>query len=477
MTIDNYEEKRRELVELNSNVQGVILREKEQRVEEELERLRNEFFDSCNGDVIYDIPTLNNRIIQNSRLYKFCDCMPKGADLHVHDMSILPAHELVELLITCPEFCINTDRKSYDLVRAVNGEIPSGYIRFCDAVTDGYYTKEEIVYQWTIDSVKESGETVWEYFEKLFSRHDVLSNNPDFARKYYDYTFRYCCRHGIMHIEIHLMLTESQELCSEYVTAIRAAYYDVKKEHPYFTVRIIGTGVKDDNEQLDLTKKCFQNTVSLQKLIKDESNPDSPRNFIIGFDLANEEDSSLPLKTFAPMLLKAKELYPDLKLYIHGGESLDAGNDNLIDAFLLGVTRVGHGLNLYRYPDLHARYVRSEICLEVCPISNQRLGYTRDLRNHPVTEYLKTGLVMALCSDDPTYMEHQELSDDFFAAVVCWGARLSDLKVLAINSIMYSGLDEKDKYKSLGEFKIMWDAFIDSVETQGIGLPEVNEGP
>ena len=152
-----------------------------------------------------------------------------------------------------------------------------------------------------------------------------------------------------------------------------------------------------------------------------------------------------------------------MKLYIHGGESLMADNENLIDAYLLGASRVGHGLNLYRYPDLQSRYVKAEICLEVCPISNERLEYTKDLRNHLATEYLKSGVTMALCSDDPTYMEYQTLTDDFFAATVCWNLDLSDIKQFGVNSIMYSGLDEDYKRIALKNYKILWDAFIDKI--------------
>ena len=462
ITSENYEEERSKLVASNSNLQGVVLSEKEKTVAGYLERLREEFICSCNGDVPYDVPSLRDERIRSSELYRFCHRMPKGADLHVHDMSILPAHELIKLLLTCPECCINTDHSSYDL-RFVRGDVPEGYIRFSDAIRSGFYTEDELVYHWTTDSAEASGKNVWAYFEELFTRHDALSNNPDFAGKYYDYTFRYCARHGVIHIEIHLMLTEELALCEEYVRTIRQAYYAVREEYPYFTVRIIGAGVKDDNESLDMTKKCFRNTAELQSIIKDETDPHNPQNFIIGFDLVNEEDTSLPLRAFAPMLLRVREKYPDMKLYIHSGESLDMGNDNLIDAYLLGITRVGHGLNLYRYPDLHARYVKAEICLEVCPISNQRLGYAKDLRGHPATEYMRTGVSMALCSDDPAYMEYHELTDDFFAAALCWKAGLSDLKLLAINSIIYSGLQDEVKYNSLREFRKLWNEFIDSI--------------
>ena len=161
------------------------------------------------------------------------------------------------------------------------------------------------------------------------------------------------------------------------------------------------------------------------------------------------------------MLLQAKETYPDIHLYMHGGESLSAENENLVDAYLLGVSRVGHGLNLYRYPGLLERYARAEICLEVCVISNQTLGYTRDIRSHPAVEYLRRGVAMALCSDDPVYQENETLTDDFFAAALCWNLNLADLKQLGINSIVYSGLDPREKTELLRAYRGQWNSFID----------------
>ena len=464
ITPENYEEKRRELIKANSNLRGLVLRDAEIELDRRLTLLKDELRDSFGGTDLYAIPVLTDESIRKSRLYEFCRRLPKGGDLHVHDMALLPARELISLLVTCPEFCINADRRSYDLKTVgEDEEVPAGYMRFCDAVQGGYYTRGEIIENWTVAGAKKTNVSIWDYFEELFEKHAVLSNNPSFAEKYYDYAFRYYCRSGIMHVEIHIMLTESIDESAEYIMAVRRAYYRVKKDFPYFTVRMIGAGVKADNESIDLTRRCFLNASYVQEVIKDESDSAHIADFLIGFDLVNEEDSSLPLHAFAPMLMKVKRQYPDMRLYIHGGESLDAQNENLIDAYLLGASRVGHGLNLYRYPDLHAKYVQSEICLEVCPISNQCLGYSRDIRNHPATEYLRTGMAMALCSDDPAYMENETLTDDFFAAVVGWDLGLADCKQLGINSIMYSGLDDADKYSSLKAYNSMWNGFVDSM--------------
>ncbi len=462
ITEENYKEKREELVRLNSNMLGLVMRENELKADSYLTKLKKDFKRSFGNKNIYDMPVLTDMSITESELYKFLIRLPKGADLHVHDMALLPAGKLIDFLSFREDFYINADKKSYDLIYAAKkSDKKDGYISLKKALEDGYYTKEELKYNWTVASACDSALNIWDFFETLFDRHGALSSNPEFAKEYYEYTFRYYVNSNIYHIEIHNMLTESLDDSLDYVRAVREAYYAVKKDYPFFTVRIIGAGVKSDNDKIQMTKTCFLNTTLAQELVKDESNKDNITNFVIGFDLVNEEDTSLPLYQFADMLIKAKRRYPDMKLYIHSGESLDANNDNLIDAYLLGVSRVGHGLNLYRYPDLHSRFVKSEICLEVCPISNQVLGYTKDIRNHPATEYLRSGMAIALCSDDPAYMENETLTDDFFAGTVGWDLSLADLKQLGINSIMYSGLQNEEKFSLLKTYNEKWNEFIE----------------
>ena len=462
ITMETYSAQRQALVDANSNLLGVVLREQELRLNDVLTALKEEYREGCGGNIPYSMPVLTDNDLTESRLYRFCTMLPKGADLHVHDLAELPPRELCSLLMTRDEFYINTDHVRYDLIRVDSGEaVPAGYMRFREAMETGAVTERELVENWTILGAETHGVGVWDWFEELFVKHAVLSNYNEFAKDFYDYTFRYYISRGIYHVEIHLLLTDELEESAEYIRTVRQAYYDVKKECPYFYAKIIGAGLKADNDRLEYTKKCFLNTLYAQENIKDESDPEHISNFVIGFDLINEEDTNLPLKVFAPMLLKARSRYPDMKLFIHGGESLDARNDNLIDAYLLGVSRVGHGLNLYRYPDLLERYAKSEICLEVCVISNQTLGYTRDIRNHPAAEYLRRGVAVALCSDDPTYQENETLTDDFFAATVCWDLSIADLKQLGINSIVYSGLDSYEKHKLLAAYNQKWNEFVD----------------
>lgn len=460
VTEENYDELREELLEKNENFIGIVLREKEKEVDRILEKLKTDFLSEFGTSDVFEIPVLDNEKIVNSPLYKFCSVIPKGGDLHVHDMALLPAKELISLLCEIPEFYINGDRKSYDLIYVKSEEIPKeNYLPFGTAIKENYYSKEEIIRNWTVLNAGKN-EDIWQYFEGLFDKHAPLSSNPDFAEKYYERAFLYYCEKNIMHVEIHIMLTDSLDESEEYINRVKKAYYKVKEKYPHFTVKMIGAGVKADSDNAEFTKKCFLNASFVQETVKDDFCGEE-KNFLIGFDLVNEEDRAMPLKAFAPMLLKVKKRFPDMKLYIHGGESINSSNENLIDAYLLGVSRVGHGLNLYRYPDLHLRYKEREICLEVCPVSNQRLGYVKDVRNHPATEYLRSGVPISLCSDDPSYMENETLTDDFFAGVISWNLNLADIKQLALNSLMYSGLEGKEKSEAVKNFGKKWNEFID----------------
>ncbi len=462
VTLENYNIKREKIITRNANLLGIVLNGKEQRLDARLAALKKEYRNSCGGKVPYHVPVLTDQALVGSRLYRFCSMLPKGADLHVHDLSLLPWKEQIELLSERDEFYINTDKIHYDLIRVdAEKEVPKGYCRFRDAMAQGLVTEEELRTEWTILGAEAKNINVWDWFEELFVRHAVLSDYPAFAEAYYRKTFRYYIEHGIYHVEIHLLMLGKAEDSVEYIKTVRRIYYEVKRENPIFHVKIIGAGLKADNEHQDASRECFLNTVYAQEQVKDDFDPEHITDFVIGYDLINEEDGNLPLKDFAPMLLQAKEKYPDMHLYMHGGESLSAENENLVDAYLLGVSRVGHGLNLYRYPGLLERYARSEICLEVCVISNQTLGYTRDVRSHPAVEYLRRGVAVALCSDDPVYQEHETLTDDFFAATLCWNLDLADLKQLGINSIMYSGLDSREKTELLRAYRERWNNFVD----------------
>lgn len=451
---ENYDTVRRELVERNSNLVGIILNQDEQKCDAVLTELKQAFKDDCNGDVPFTMPVLTDERIWNSRLYKFCKALPKGSDLHVHGTALLPCHKLIPFVLEHEKLLINVDDLHLYLEKKSDRYMP-----LKEAFYSGEVSRKELEKVWTVRG-KEKGQNVWEYFESLFGYTGAIDCDMDILYDYYVMAFRDYVACHISHVEIHVLLDESLEISLETLKTIRAAYYEVKKDHPEFVVSVIGSGMKMFDISMEETTSVFNNTLLCQQQIKDESDPEHPYDFVLGFDLVNEEDTSRPLREFAPMLIDFKAAHPSFKYYLHSGESLNAESDNLMDAYLINVSRVGHGMNLYRYPNLLKAYADEEICLESCLISNQTLGYTKDIRLHPSAEYLKRGVTIALCSDDPVYQEHEQLTDDFFAAIISWNLGLADIKQLALNSITYSGLEAEPKRKLMKDWHEAWKEFV-----------------
>jgi len=112
--------------------------------------------------------------------------------------------------------------------------------------------------------------------------------------------------------------------------------------------------------------------------------------------MVNEEDYTAQIQEFMPQILAAQmdETSPTYKMptFCHAGETHDKNVHNLHDAVMLNTKRIGHGFQLFLFPNLVDECIKREICVEVCPLSNMVLGYTYDLRNHPIRDLTYKGL-------------------------------------------------------------------------------------
>ena len=189
------------------------------------------------------------------------------------------------------------------------------------------------------------------------------------------------------------------------------------------------------------------------------ANPD----LIIGFDLVDEEDKEHTNLFYIDEILearhKAEQRNITLPLYIHSGESNWTENENVLDAILLDARRIGHGIALFKHPLLMHIVKERGIAIEVCPISNQVLGYVADLRNHPAVLYINSGLQVVICPDDPGVWKCT-FSYDFYAAFMAWGLDLKCLKQLAMNSLTYSAMGPEEKERALEFWRKKWSEFI-----------------
>jgi adenosine deaminase CECR1 len=103
------------------------------------------------------------------------------------------------------------------------------------------------------------------------------------------------------------------------------------------------------------------------------------------------------------------------------------------------------------------------------------LGYTTDLRNHPVRYMLAKGLQASISSDDPGFFGYEGVTMDYLAAYLAWDLSLRDLKKLSLNGITYSSVEDEEHKRVLKEevFPRHWDAWVK--ETLKKHSPSVND--
>ncbi|EIW51838.1 Metallo-dependent hydrolase [Trametes versicolor FP-101664 SS1] len=191
-------------------------------------------------------------------------------------------------------------------------------------------------------------------------------------------------------------------------------------------------------------------------------------HLISGFDLIGHEDTLLPLIYYAESLLRfverQKELGIEIPFMFHAGETLGDGtvaDMNLYDAILLGTKRIGHGFSLIKHPKLMQICRERDICVEVCPISNEILRLTGSMPMHPLPAVMNQGVHVALCSDDPAVFGNMGLTFDFYQVFVASEVNnLTTLHELVWDSIRYSALSHEEKECAFEKLERRWNIFV-----------------
>jgi len=98
----------------------------------------------------------------------------------------------------------------------------------------------------------------------------------------------------------------------------------------------------------------------------------------------------------------------------HAGEL--AGPDAIRDALdLLNADRLRHGIRAIEDPELVGELVERETVLDVCPVSNVRVGVVASLEEHPLPHLVAAGVKCSLSTDDPP-MFGTDLTAEYEAA-------------------------------------------------------------
>ncbi|KAF2762729.1 Metallo-dependent hydrolase [Pseudovirgaria hyperparasitica] len=200
-------------------------------------------------------------------------------------------------------------------------------------------------------------------------------------------------------------------------------------------------------------------------------------DLICGFDLVGAEDRVFHVGRYiehlAYMQEACRKMGPDFSIpfMFHAGETLmdrggsfDPSNSNLYDAVSFRSKRIGHGFALPRHtPRFIERFKQADICIELCPISNELLHLCRNAKEHPFPQLLQAGIPCTLNSDNPSLFSNS-LSYEFYQVMVGWTRmNLHGWKQLALWSLKYSCLNESQKQDAVRKFDVKWQGFCDMI--------------
>lgn len=118
---------------------------------------------------------------------------------------------------------------------------------------------------------------------------------------------------------------------------------------------------------------------------------------VCALDLAGDE-SAFPTEQFRQLFAQATAW--EIPFTIHSGET---GNvDNVREAIALGAKRLGHGIALYKSPELRRLCKEKRIGIEMCPTSNLQTKAVDGMENYPLEMFLNEGLLVSLHTDNRT---------------------------------------------------------------------------
>lgn len=182
-----------------------------------------------------------------------------------------------------------------------------------------------------------------------------------------------------------------------------------------------------------------------------EENPEG----VVGIELGGYE-TDFPPADFMKSYDRAREM--GLRLVAHAGEA--AGPESIKDAVnILGVERIGHGLNARQSPETIELLKRKEVTVETCPISNVRTGVLDDVSKHPVREFFEAGVSISVNSDDPT-MFGTDMNNEYMTIHEVHGFTLEELYEISVNSLKTSFLPKERIEKHLKEFQRRYEKIV-----------------
>ena len=202
----------------------------------------------------------------------------------------------------------------------------------------------------------------------------------------------------------------------DHMSLFREAERRVREEYPDFHAEAIGV-LRPTPHRSDAFETCLH--------ARDQG--------LAGIDFVPDPfDSEADWATAYRWAERAAEA--GLGITAHAGEFSTA---NLAAALRVpGITRIGHGVYAAAEDELLQQLVDSGVTIECCLTSNVVLGGVPSLKEHPIRNFVRAGVPVTLCTDDPVRLCTSIDREYDLAASLGFGA--DDLRTFTRNGVLAS---------------------------------------
>ena len=299
-----------------------------------------------------------------------------------------------------------------------------------------------------------------EFFQTHWQRLNALGRNPWLQAETMVKNLQAYAAEGMAYVEYQIGAGSYEGPDGETIDATQA--FDILRETlARKDVRDLGVTVRFQLAILRFLPNAEDQLRRVYKLVHE--NPD----LLVAVNMVGREDNDkgYPAR-FLPTLRELRQQYSGVRLSIHAGE-VDEPNEHVRDTLLLGADRIGHGINLISDEDTMLLMRHGPYLVEINLISNLLLEYVNDYSEHPFPEYLRTGIPVALSSDDRG-MWDSTMTDEFYVAATEFRLSWEEIKTLGRNSLEHAFVSEESKERLLREYNERISRFERQMQRRGI---------
>ena len=429
----------------------------------------------ANADWFDDVRDGNDQ----EALYRTLYYMPKGGDLHNHLSGAVFAEWWYELALAqqergyeyytkvrisnCRDFGGNAFTAPYFLLFRNISALEHAQL---DACEKGEYKRladlddrEKAAWMNSI-RLDKPWEGRDEFFQTHWQRLNALTRNPWLQAETLVKNLQAYAAEGVAYVEYQIGASSYEGPDGETIDATQA--FDILRETlARKDVRDLGVTVRFQLAILRFLPNAEDQLRRVYKLVHE--NPD----LLVAVNMVGREDNDkgYPAR-FLPTLRELRQQYSGVRLSIHAGE-VDEPNEHVRDTLLLGADRIGHGINLISDEDTLLLMRHGPYLVEINLISNLLLEYVTDYSEHPFPEYLRTGIPVALSSDDRGMWE-STMTDEFYVAATEFRLSWDEIKTLGRNSLEHAFVSQESKERLLRDYNERILRFERQMQRRGI---------